>query len=131
MQSVYSQFENFLDYYVNMATKKYKFVFKFSGTNLYVDREARMKRALDSSAVGVVSMNSWGSALDLNIFELTRELKMTKAMGFPDMLLPMLNIYTKSGDDTGGRPQSSNSELSEAGQETRSESSNIEKGGKV
>jgi len=114
-----------------MATKKYKFDFKFSGTNLYLDKEARMKEAVDSSAVGVVSINSWGNALDLNIFELTRELKMTKAMGFPDMLLPMLNMYTKSGDDTGGRPQSSNSELSEAGQETRSESSNIEKGGKI
>lgn len=132
MEKIYPQFEKFLDYYINMRVKKYKFKFTFSGTNMYMDKDARLKKVLEASSVGVVSANSWANSMDLNIFELTKELEMTKSMGFSDKLLPMLNIYTKSGgDDKAGRPQSSNSELSESGQETRSESSNIDKGGTI
>ena len=39
MEKVYFQFEKFLDYFINRETKKYKFRFRFSGTNSYVDRK--------------------------------------------------------------------------------------------
>jgi hypothetical protein len=125
MQSVYSQFENFLNYYINMATKKYKFSFKFSGTNLYVDKEARRKEAFEAAAIGVVSVNKISNVFDMNVFELKRELELAKSMKFSEMLIPMLNVYTDSKET--GRPKSSNSELSESNQTTRDSDSNAEK----
>jgi hypothetical protein len=125
MQSVYSQFENFLNYYVNMATKKYKFDFKFSGTNLYVDKEARMKEASDFAKIGIVGINKIANAIDMDVFELKREMDMTKSMKFSEMLTPLLNVYTDSKDS--GRPKSSNSELSESNQITRDAGSNVSK----
>ena len=125
MQSIYSQFNSFLNYYVNMATKKYKFDFKFSGTNLYLDREARMKEASDFAKIGIVGINKIANAIDMDVFELKREMDMTKSMKFSEMLTPLLNVYTDSKDS--GRPKSSNSELSESNQITRDAGSNVSK----
>lgn len=139
VEKVYPQFENFLDYYINKLTKKFKFSFKFSGTNSYQNREKRKKDALDFAAVGVVSQNKIANALDMDIVELKRELEMTKNMGFTDLLMPMLNMYTGNSGSSGssgnnkspGAPQKSQSELTESGQETRSTSANQQRGGNI
>ena len=121
MERTYNQFENFLDYYINRLTKKFKFEFKFSGTNLYVNKEARIKEAFDFAKVGIVSINKLANALDLDQFQLRRELEMGKASKISDLFMPMLNIYTDSNktESDGGRPKSSTTEISESGIATR------------
>lgn len=135
VEKMYPQFESFLDYYVNRMTTNFKFKFRFSGTNSYQNREKRKKDALDFAAVGVVSFNKVANAMDMDILELKRELEMTKNLGFSDMLMPMLNMYT--GNNTSnpssspGAPQKEQSELTESGQETRSTTVNQQRGGKI
>ena len=79
---------------------------------------------------GFVSANKIANSLDLDLFELEDELLMTKAMGFDKKLIPLMNVYTQSNKD-GGRPQKSDSELTESGSETRAQATNIEKGGEI
>lgn len=130
--SIYPQFEDFLDFQVNNLTKKYKFKFVFNGTKTYLNKEFNNKQAFESAAVGVVSINKIANAMGKNLFELTDELDMTKALGFTDKLMSMMNMYTQSQDGkTGGRPQKSSSELTESGSETRNAGSNLDKGGKI
>jgi len=129
MERTYNQFENFLDYYINRLTKRFKFEFKFSGTNLYVNKEARMKEALDFAKVGIVSINKLANALDLDQFQLRRELEMGKASKINELFLPLLNPYVLSGKENsdGGRPKSSTSEISDSGIATRDTGANENK----
>jgi len=127
--NVYPQFNNFLDYYINRKTKKYKFSFSFSGTNSYTYQKNKLDKTFNAADKGVVCVNDIANALGKNVFELKRELEMTKAIGFSDMLLPMLNVNTMSSK--GGRPQSDVSDLSDAGLNTRDTGGNIDRGGNI
>lgn len=130
VENVYPQFSNFLEYNINKLTKKYKFSFRFSGTNSYQNKKERREVAFMGADKGFVSANKIANSLDLDLFELEDELLMTKAMGFDKKLIPLMNVYTQSNKD-GGRPQKSDSELTESGSETRAQATNIEKGGEI
>lgn len=130
--SIYPQFENFLEYNIGLLTKNFKFKFKFSGTNTYVNKDHRYKQAFESATKGVVCINKIANSLGMNIFELENELDMTKGLKFTDKLMPMLNMYTQSGSiQDAKRPQKSESELTESGIATRSAGSNLSRGGEV
>lgn len=130
VESIYPQFNNFLNFYVNKLTKKFKFSFKFSGTNSFLSKDRKIKNAFLTADKGFVSANKIANAMDMDIFELEDELMMTKAMGFDKKLIPLLNIYTQSNKN-GGRPEKSEGELSESGNETRTQGSNVDKGGNI
>ena len=133
MERTYNQFENFLDYYINRLTKQFKFDFKFSGTKLYVNKESRIKEALDFAKVGIVSINKLANALDLDQVELLREMEISKSSGIEKLFLSLNSVYTQSGGDAseGGRPKSSTTEISDSGEATRDSASNISRGGKI
>lgn len=129
VSSVYPQFNNFLDYNINRKTKKFKFTFTLSGSNSSTYIKNKIDQTIKMADKGVVCINDIANCLNKNIFELKRELEMTKAMGFSDMLLPMLNINTMS--DKGGRPQSDVSDLSDSGINTRDTGNNLSRGGNI
>lgn len=132
MSKIYPQFEAFLEYHINKRTRKFKFDVKLSGTSSYLEKDRKYKAAMEAAKVGLVSANSLASILNMNVFELSRELEMTKGMGFTEKLMPMLNLFTMSGNNDGaGRPQNSDSEITDSGSATRENSSNIPKGGKI
>lgn len=136
VESIYPQFENFLEYYANQETKKYKWKFKFVGTNDFMSRERRQKEATDLANIGVVLPNKLASAFGLNKIELERELDEAKASGFTDKLMTMINMNTMSSKegssgDGDGRPKKDSSQLSDSGSETRDAGSNIEKTGNI
>ena len=133
---MYPQFENFLEYYANKHTKKFKWSFRFVGTNDKFDREARQDEAFKYADKGVVLPNKIASSLGMNKIELERELEEMNASDFIEKLRPMINIYTQGNVTQGstpnngaGRPVSKDSDLTDSGEETRSRGSNIEKGG--
>jgi len=128
--SIYSQFQDFLEYQINSLTKNFKFKFKFSGTNTYLNKKTKFENAFDSGSKGVVSINKLANSLDMNMFEFIDELEMTKGLGLVDKFMPMLNMYTETTDKN-GRPQSAETELSESGAETRGSGANLTKGGSV
>ena len=129
-ESVYPQFEEFLNYYVNKETKKFKWRFRFVGCNDQFDRLRRQNEAFTYADKGVVLPNKIASSLGLNKIELERELEEANATGFTDKLMMMVNINTMSPNNA-GRPAKDDADLTDSGAKTRSNASNIEKGGKV
>lgn len=129
-ESVYPQFEEFLNYFANKNTKKFKWKFRFVGANDKFDRERRQDEAFKYADKGIVLPNKIASSLGLNKIELERELEEAKATNFTDKLTMLLNVNTMSNKEV-GRPQTSDSNITDSGAETRSKASNIEKGGKI
>ena len=54
MRKVYSQFNNFLDFYVNKLTKHYKFKFSFDGSTFGFEREWRKDGIMKLAQTGIV-----------------------------------------------------------------------------
>ena len=135
MASLYPQFEDFINHQLSKICKKFIFKVKFSGSNTYLNRDYRTKSAFDAGQSGVISAQKIAHAFDMDIFELEDELDFTESLGFEARLKPLLSSYTMSKEDsqnkTTGREQKPESELTEAGAETRGSGSNVEKGGKI
>jgi hypothetical protein len=131
MKSLYPYFESFLRYQANKFTKKFKFKFMFEGTNFFNDRAQRLERAATLADRGIVLPQLFSSALSLNPFDFQRQLEEAQATNWVDKLTPIILAAQQSGKDGAGRPQTSDSKLGDAGEETRSSGANIDKGGKV
>ena len=58
MEPVYRQFENFLNFYVNQLTKRYKWKFHFDGCGHGFDRDRRMANLMKFSEMGLVPNSS-------------------------------------------------------------------------
>lgn len=135
VESVYPQFADFLNYYVNKRTKKFKWKFRFVGCGDFESKKRRREEALAFADKGLVLPNKLASAIGLNKIELERELEEANATEFTDKLMQMLNVYTSSGKtSTGrpvGRPPKETSELTTSGYLNRATGVNIEKGGEI
>lgn len=132
--SIYPQMQDFLEYYANKKTEKFKWKFRFVGSQDWLNREARQKEAFAYADKGIVLPNKIASSLGLNKIELEQELDEMNESDFIDKLRALLNVNTMSTDmavGEGGRPVKDTSELSESGLSTRDNANNIDKGGKV
>jgi hypothetical protein len=134
MTYLYPQFEDFLNYYVNKLTKKYKFKVTLLGTNFDLDRRTRLDNAMTLANVGIVLPQQFSAALGMMPRDLERQMEMAKYSGFNDKLIPLISMFQQSGkdgNDKGGRPQKSSDELTENGAATRENGDNLGRGGKV
>lgn len=106
MKKLYSQFENFLNFYVNKKTRKFKFKFHFEGTNFEFEREARLDRIQSLADKGIVlNKSSWASAIGMKPQEFDRKLDEAHSGDFVDKLTQLISIHTSSsGEDKKGRP---------------------------
>lgn len=136
--SVYSQMQDFLEYYANQKTTKFKWKFRFVGTQDWLNREARQKEAFAYADKGIVLPNKIASSLGMNKIELEQELDEMNESDFVDKLRMLLNVNTMGNvgsstnlNDKNGRPQKNTGELSDSGIATRDNANNIDKGGKV
>jgi len=132
---MYPYFEDFMNYFINKKTKKYKFQIHFEGTQMPASRKERLDNANALAQLGMVLPQSFAAALGKNPFDFERELAMAKAKGFVDGLTPIVMASQMSGkDNENGRPTSEKSgkEISDSAEITRQNGSNIEKGtGKI
>lgn len=125
MKPMYAQFNNFLDFYVNQMTSKYKFKFEFVGSNYRFEQEARFDKLTKLAERGLVlNSSAWASAIGMNPVTFDRMLVESKATGWciKNGQL-MLNANTSkspsdSGDD-GGRPRTDDSALTDSGEASR------------
>ena len=134
VENIYPMFENFLEYQINKLTKKYKFKITLEGTRFYIDRERRLDRQTALLDKGIVNFPKLCSALGVNPFEFQTQLDETRINGWVDNLTPIISSFQQSGASSSGtgRPRKSDSDIGEAGSETRSAGSNIgTKGGKI
>jgi len=106
MKSLYIQFEDFLKYYVNRKTKKYKFSFIFEGIEYPRDREDRLGRALEVADRGIVLPSMISSALGISPMDFDSMMDEAKHSGFSEQLTQLLSIHTATGGEDGkrGRP---------------------------
>lgn len=98
VNSLYDMFADFVEYYVNSMTKKYKFKIRFH--DMYIpDQQAQvMSNFKDFAALGIVDVQMAARAYDMSPFELMRHLQMTKSMGFDKKLISLANAMNPNGN---------------------------------
>jgi hypothetical protein len=134
LEGLYSQFNFFMDYFANKQTTKNYFFFNFEGNQFYLDRKQRYDYATGLLNFGIVLPQKIGASIGLKPQEMGRMMTEAKGLGFIDRLTPITPAAQtpgNAGSKTLGRPQKGDSELGDAGSESRDSGSNIEKGGNI
>jgi hypothetical protein len=103
IKRMYSQFNAFLNFYVNKKTRKYKFSFEFEGINFPFEQEYRQKKVMELANVGIVLPSAIGAAYGYKPQDFERMMEEAKYGGFTDNLVQLMSIHTAS--DKAGRPK--------------------------
>lgn len=121
-KKLYFQFERFLEFYVNMKTKKYKFSFRLDGSNYLFERESRRKSINELANLGLtLNLSAWASAYgyEPHIFE--RMLQEAHNSNFTDNLTLLMNknidtnsVANNDINNVGGRPKKEDIEISDS-----------------
>ncbi len=120
VKQVYSQFNNFLEFFANQLTKKYKFRFSFDGCSYPFEREKRFERLTKAADKGIVlGPSAWASAMGYTPMEFDRLLDEAKYGDFSNKWQLMLNTNTTAQDSQGGRPQKDTGDLTDSGESSR------------
>lgn len=116
-KALYPQFENFLNFFVNKKTKKYKFRFSVTGSTLPFLRKQDVENHLKLSDKGIqVPISRWGSLLGYKVSEFDMMVNEARYGDMQDKLFLLLNSNTtKDGSEESGAPKKDNSDLSEGG----------------
>lgn len=119
---LYRQYENFLEFFVNKKTKKYKFSFTFSGTNYIFERESRCTLINQLASVGFcLNTSAWASAYGFKPQEFDRMIEEAHYGTLQNNLTLLLNRNTMTTDSvsTGGRPVANDNEIGDSGETSR------------
>ena len=108
VKKLYYQFTNFLNFFVNKKTKKYKFYFHFDGLEYWFDKEGRREKMIELADRGIIlGEGAWAQAFGFppHIFE--HSLDEGKNGALSDKLGALISIHTASNttNDVGGRPK--------------------------
>ena len=105
MKPLYYQFNNFMDFYVNKITKKYKFRFTFDGATYGFERKARMDNLLKLAERGLVlNESAFASAIGIEPQLFSASLRESKGTNWvQDYTQRLFNINTSRSEDV-GRP---------------------------
>lgn len=116
--AVYPQFENFLNFFVNKKTKRYKFRFRVSGSTLPFKRKEDIDTHLKLSDKGIqVPLRKWGTLLGYEGSEFETMVKEAKHSDMQNTLFALFNANTNTYDV--GAPQKDSSDLAEGGAVSR------------
>ncbi len=126
LRPVLTQFNNFLNFFVNQRTKKFKFKFEVGDFNTTIDRDERIANVKTFTESGIVLDQMIARSIGMNIFDFRRQMAETKANSFVERLTPVLKA-SQSSAGANGRPPVSDNKLSESGSETQAAGSNEEK----
>lgn len=131
-KALYPQFENFLNFYVNKITKKYKFKFILDGCSYQFEREKRFNRLMKMSEKGIVlNSSAYASVLGYMPQDFDRMLEESKYSGWIgnfSQLMANANTMSMGSSSTQkavGRPQKEAGELSESGELNRDTNSEL------
>lgn len=112
--SIYPMFANFVEYHVNSMTKKFKFKVSFHDVNIPDDKSERSNRFKELSSMGIVDIQLASRVCDLNPFEFSRRLAITKSMGIEKNLISLISLNNQSAQDSinskKGRPSKPDSD---------------------
>lgn len=149
MTALYDQFASFMNYWGNRYTQKYKFRFEFEGTNFSVNRDSRYEKAMGLFDKGIILPQKIAASLGMKPSVFRKQMEEANAMGFVESLTnPTYIQQEKMAKETAknmqkqklenepsgagkGRPRKKASELSDEGDKTRAQGTNIPRGGKI
>lgn len=94
VEPLYHQFNNFLDFYINKKTRKYKFRFDMEGSTLPFEQKARQEKYMKLAENGIVLPSYIASSHGVKPQAFEAQLLEAKAMEFK-----LESIHTKSDDD--------------------------------
>ena len=119
MKQLYLQFNQFLNFYINKKTVKYKFDFEFDGLDREFYRDYKTKRLKEYADKGIVlDETQWASALGIKPQVFHRSLECGHYSDFTQNLTMLLNANTmkNSGQESeSGAPKKDNTEISDSG----------------
>lgn len=127
LRPVLTQMENFLEFFANKNTKKFKFKFHLTGFNTALDREERLTSAKTYAENGMVMDQQWASAIGMSPFDFRRQMEETRENGFVEKLTPIIKASQMPAEKTGA-PKKPDGSLSDSGSNSRESGSNEEKG---
>lgn len=120
MKRLYLQFADFINYFMNRKTKKYKFTVVFEGSNLPFEKEYRKKALMEYVGCGMIPNESYFAnviGISPHLFSRMRE-ESSSTIG--ENLTLLLNANTsKDGSGEVGNPTKSDSELKDGGASAR------------
>lgn len=121
MKRLYEQFNNFLNFYVNKKTKRFKFKFKFDGSSYPFEQQNRRKAIGELADRGItLSPSAWASAYGIEPMSFDRMIDEAKNGDFADKLMLLLNTNTsKDGSGENGAPKKDSSDLKDSGASSR------------
>jgi len=103
---IYPQFENFLNFFVNKKTKKYKFKFTVDGSTLPFLRQPKIDNQLKWCAMGVqVDVPKIASLMGYDANELDAMMMMAKYGGMQNNLTLLMNSNTSTDGSQVGNPE--------------------------
>lgn len=131
-QQLYPQFNAFLDYWVNLRLKKFKYIFQFEGNDYYLDRQQRFDKSIELAKLGIILPQKIAASIGLKPHEFLRMLDETNSLDFVNSYAKPLILSNQlgggnisGGNEDKGRPAKSDSELGDAGAQTRGAGGNI------
>lgn len=124
MKPLYYQFANFMEFYANKLTKKYKWAFEFDGSNYSFERKERLDRIIKYADKGMVlPPAAWSSVMGMKPQMFERMLQESKWSGWNGLWQLPLNANTsKSPSNDGsdaGRPRVDDAEITDSGEASR------------
>lgn len=121
MRNIYSQFNNFMNFFANQKTRKFKFNFSFEGTSYPFERKQRQEGIMKMAEVGLVlNSSAFSSAFGYRPNDFDRMLDEAHYGNFLNKLSSLISIHTASGvKGTSGRPEKDSGELTDSGERNR------------
>lgn len=119
MKRLYLQFNDFINYFLNRKTKKYKFTVVFDGSNMPFEREARKKTLMEYASIGMCPNESYFASVlgtPAHIFSKMRE-EANVTIG--ENLTMLMNANTMSGKKDVGNQELDSTELGDSGAQSR------------
>lgn len=120
-EAMYPQFSNFMEFFGNQLTKKYKFKFIFDGSNYLFERQKRIDNLLKYADKGLVlNSSAFASAIGMKPQDFERSLREGhNAPNFLENLSMLLNANTMKDGSQGGRPQEEITDLTDSGTDSQ------------
>lgn len=126
VNSIYNQWESFINLHLRIISRKYRFGVKFYG-NSYLDaKHAKDYASFLSANNGLVG--KMYALLGYEPFEIVPTFKLENALGLKELMKPIIAGSQMSGDDIegsqGGRPEKETSDLTSSGEQDREDETN-------
>jgi len=124
MKRLYLQFSDFINYFLNRKTKKYKFTIVFDGSSMPFEREQRKKTLMEYASVGMTPNESYFASVLGTPAHMFSRMREEANVTIGENLTMLMNANTmKSEIDPNkkevGNQELDDTELGDAGAESR------------